>query len=237
MAAKAGRLAVEYRPRESLKPFPRNPRTHSAIQIGQLAASITAFGWTNPVLIDADSEIIAGHGRVLAAAELGIEQVPVIVLSHLSAPQRRALVVADNKLAMNSGWDVDLLADCLKQSLADGFSLAGLGFDDAELTALLDADLDPMTAMETWGGMPGFNQPNPYFRKIVVNFENEEAVRDFFKVMRQEYSDKAKYIWHPEKPRESHESQRWTSDQSNGQTPPPSRASRSTSRAKAAPNS
>ena len=93
-----------------LKPYPRNARTHSRKQIKQIAASIERFGFTNPVLISDDCEIIAGHGRVEAARLLGRRSVPTLALSHLSATERRAYILADNKLALNAGWDKEILA-------------------------------------------------------------------------------------------------------------------------------
>ena len=126
-------LSIEYRPLASLRPFERNPRTHSAAQITQIVASIKAFGWTNPILIGAEGDIIAGHGRALAAAELGLADVPVIVLSHLSPTQRRALVIADNKLALNSGWDDKLLALELGDLRSMDFDLTLTGFSMPEI--------------------------------------------------------------------------------------------------------
>ncbi len=96
---------------ENLIPYARNSRTHSDEQVAQIAASIKEFGFNNPVLIDESGSIIAGHGRILAARKLGLSEAPCIRLSHLSETQRRAYVIADNKLAMNSRWDEDLLRD------------------------------------------------------------------------------------------------------------------------------
>src|SRR5918993_1596257 len=98
-------LAIAWRPLGELIPYARNPRTHSDAQVAQIAASIREFGWTNPVLIDGDNGILAGHGRVLAARKLGLETVPVIELAGLSDAERRAYILADNKLALNAGWD------------------------------------------------------------------------------------------------------------------------------------
>ena len=104
------RLQVVYWPIEKLIPFARNPRTHSEEQINQIAASIQTFGWTNPILVDPEGVIIAGHARTLAARKLRMTEVPVIVLSGLSEAQRRALVIADNQLAISgSGWDEEML--------------------------------------------------------------------------------------------------------------------------------
>ena len=131
-------LAVQYRPLDSLKPYEKNSRTHSDAQISQIAASITEFGFTNPVLIDGEGGIIAGHGRVLAAKALGLADVPVLVLDHLTAAQRRAYVIADNKLALNAGWDEDVLRAEIEALGAEDIDLGLLGFDDAELDALLN---------------------------------------------------------------------------------------------------
>ena len=125
-------------PLTSLQPYARNSRTHSEQQVAQIAASIREFGFTNPVLIDQAGSIIAGHGRVLAATQLGLAEVPVVRLAGLSEQQRRASVIADNKLALNAGWDDDLLADELKALAGGGYEMALLGFSDAELAGVLD---------------------------------------------------------------------------------------------------
>ncbi len=96
-------------PTDKLIPYARNSRTHSDEQVAQIVASIKEFGFTNPILIDKDNVIIAGHGRLLAAQRLGLKEVPVIKLPHLTETQRRALVIADNKLAMNAGWNEEML--------------------------------------------------------------------------------------------------------------------------------
>src|SRR6185369_752328 len=95
---------------DRLIPFARNPRTHSDVQIAQIAASIAEFGFNNPILVDTKAGIIAGHGRLLAARKLQLQEVPVIVLDHLSETQKRAYILADNQLALNAGWDETLLA-------------------------------------------------------------------------------------------------------------------------------
>lgn len=104
------RLKIQYRDTESLRPYKRNARTHSKKQIRQIADSIKKFGFTNPVLITRDGEIIAGHGRVESAKLLGMDKVPTIVLEDLTRDERRAYILADNKLALNAGWDSELLA-------------------------------------------------------------------------------------------------------------------------------
>ena len=124
-------------PVEKLIPYARNARTHSAEQVAQIAASIAEFGFVNPVLIGPDNVIIAGHARLLAARKLGMTEVPVIVLDHLTETQRRALVIADNRLALNAGWDEEMLRVELEALREDDFNLEVLGFDDGELEALL----------------------------------------------------------------------------------------------------
>jgi len=136
-------LAIEHWPVERLIPYARNPRTHTGEQVAQIAASIIEFGWTNPVLVGADGVIIAGHARVLAARKLGKTEVPVIVLDHLTEAQRRALVIADNRLALNAGWDEDMLRVEIEALREEDFNLDLLGFDGGELDALF---ADPETA-------------------------------------------------------------------------------------------
>ena len=132
-----GDLHVEYRPISALIPYARNARTHSEEQVAQIVASIEEFGWTNPVLVDEKGGIVAGHGRVLAAKQLGIEQVPCIKLAGLTEAQKRAYVIADNKLALNAGWDEDLLRLELSELKGLDFDLDLIGFDEAELADIL----------------------------------------------------------------------------------------------------
>lgn len=122
---------------ESLIPYARNSRTHSDSQVAQIAASIKEFGFTNPVLIDGDGGIIAGHGRVMAARKLKLAEVPCIRLEYLSEIQKRAYVIADNKLAMNSGWDNEMLKLEFADLTEQGFDLDLIGFSDEELAEIL----------------------------------------------------------------------------------------------------
>ena len=125
---------------EELIPYASNSRTHSDAQVAQIAASIREFGWTNPILIDGDNTIIAGHGRLLAARKLGMEEVPAIVLDHLTKAQQRALVIADNQLALNAGWDIDMLKAEIEDLKLEDFDLGLLGFDDKFLDGLLEPE-------------------------------------------------------------------------------------------------
>lgn len=138
-------IEIQYKATEDLIPYARNSRTHSAEQVAQIAASIREFGWTNPILIDGENGIIAGHGRVLAAHKLGETQVPTIELSHMSDTQKRAYIIADNKLALNAGWDSEMLAleiDDLKEA---GFDLSFTGFTIDDINALKTPDFDVAT--------------------------------------------------------------------------------------------
>jgi hypothetical protein len=126
---------------DSLIPYINNSRTHSDEQVAQIAASIKEFGWTNPILVDGDNSIIAGHGRLLAARKLGYKEVPTIELADLTETQKKAYIIADNRLALNAGWDNELLTIELNDLLADGFALDILGFDPKELNALLEPEV------------------------------------------------------------------------------------------------
>ena len=123
---------------EDLIPYALNSRTHSDTQVAQLAASIREFGFTNPVLIDEKNNLIAGHGRVLAARKLALDSVPAVVVTGLDERKRRALIIADNKLALNAGWDDDALRIELEDLAGDFMSL--MGFNEDELAALFQVD-------------------------------------------------------------------------------------------------
>jgi len=145
----------------SLRPYARNARTHSKKQIQHIAASIERFGFTNPVLVSDAGEIIAGHGRVEAAKLLGMSKVPTIALSHLSEAERRAYVLADNKLALNAGWDSEILAIELQALVDLEFDLELTGFSLAEVDLVLDAahDADPAASDAPEDGVPALSGP------------------------------------------------------------------------------
>ena len=125
-----------------LIPYINNARTHSEVQITQIASSIKEFGFTNPLLVDEENGIIAGHGRLLAATKLGYKEIPCIVIDDLTRLQKKALVIADNKLALNAGWDDELLVNELQSLKSEGFNTDLSGFDEAELADLLHTDID-----------------------------------------------------------------------------------------------
>lgn len=138
---------IELWPVERLQPYAKNARTHSDEQVDQIAASIREFGFTNPILVDSADGIIAGHGRLMAAKRLGLATVPVIVLDHLTDAQRRAYILADNKLALNAGWDDGLLSEELQALSGEGYDLSVIGFSDEELDDLLTEDVEPSEAL------------------------------------------------------------------------------------------
>ena len=154
---------IEQIPTVDLIPYARNSRTHSDEQVAQIAASIREFGFCNPVLIDAQNTIIAGHGRVLAAGRMKLETVPCLRLTHLTDAQRRAYVIADNRIALSSGWDSELLANELSDLHADEFDMALLGFDAKELETLLGfeagsvASSDPPESSSSEVDVDGFS--------------------------------------------------------------------------------
>lgn len=148
-------LKVVYRKVSELIPYARNARTHSDEQIERIANSIKEFGWTNPILIDGENGIIAGHGRILAARKLGIEKVPTIELSGLTEAQKRAYIIADNRLALDAGWDVDILKLEFAELEKEGFELSKTGFSDEEINEMM-ADLDREVA-----GVEDVDTPEP----------------------------------------------------------------------------
>ncbi len=156
-------MKVEDLPVDDLVPYANNARTHASWQIAQIAASIGEFGFTNPILIGADGVIIAGHGRLLAAKKLGLAAVPVIRLDHLTPQQQRALVIADNKIAENAGWDEELLRRELEALQDEAFDLDLLGFSDEELGELLDFAPDEDTLPAAPGEPDHVPEPEPFY--------------------------------------------------------------------------
>lgn len=164
-------LKVVYRQVNDLIPYARNARTHSDDQVTRIASSIKEFGFTNPILIDGENGIIAGHGRLMAAKKLGMREVPTIELSGLTDAQKRAYILADNKLALNSGWDESFLKLELKELEAIGADLDLTGFDDEELTALLADDEG-----DEFPELPDNDLPS---RTMMLNFKTEDEFQRF----------------------------------------------------------
>ena len=159
-------MQIESVPVADLIPYARNSRTHSEGQVAQIAGSIREFGFTNPVLIGSGNDIVAGHGRVLAAIKLGLDSVPCIRLGHLTENQKRAYVIADNRLALSAGWDEEMLALELSDLRLEDFDLGLIGFSEEELGQF---DIQP-------GDLPslpdGDKQP---FQQMTFTIHDEQA--------------------------------------------------------------
>jgi ParB-like chromosome segregation protein Spo0J len=202
MAETTTDLRVEYLPLSALLPYARNSRTHDEAQVAQIAGSIREFGFTNPILISPENDIIAGHGRALAVGRLTMKQVlsgfkdengerclpipglpvtggqvfvPCIRLGHLTETQRRAYVIADNRLALNAGWDANMLSLELQELSIEGFDLTLLGMNDGELAGLLG--LQPVEESPS----PGVTPPTEFL--LVLQCADEDQQRELFEEM------------------------------------------------------
>lgn len=204
-------LKIEYVATDDLIPYINNSRTHSESQIKQIAASIREFGFTNPILIDEQNTVIAGHGRLLAADFLSLSKVPSIRLTGLTDEQRQAYVIADNKLALNAAWDEEMLKQEIETLQMLDFDLDLIGFSDSEIASLfLEQEEGANNAEEEWTNMPEFDQPdNTSYRHVIVHFDNQDDVKEFFSIIGQSSTDKTKSIWYPEIDRMDTESRRY----------------------------
>jgi hypothetical protein len=193
-----------------LIPYARNSRTHSEAQVTKIASSIKEFGFINPVVTDGKNGIVAGHGRVLAANKLGLKEVPCVEAAHLTEAQKRAYVIADNRMALDAGWDFEMLKVELKDLEELKFDLTMTGFDLGEMANIfLEKQTGETNAEAEWKGMPEFDAQDPCFRKIVVNFDSQHDVDAFANLLAQDITEKTKSIWFPEKERRDLESVRW----------------------------
>lgn len=154
---KETKLKVEYKSVDKLIPYVNNARTHDEKQVTQIAASIKEFGFNNPILLDGDNGVVAGHGRLMAAKKLGLKEVPCIELSHLTEVQKKAYILADNKLALNAGWDDEMLKNELESLKAMDFDLSLAGFEDEELKNLVSVGgaNEELTAKNCSGNLSG----------------------------------------------------------------------------------
>jgi ParB family transcriptional regulator, chromosome partitioning protein len=178
-------LKIDYISASDLVPYENNSRTHSKEQVEQIKRSITEFGFTNPILIDEHNGIIAGHGRLRAAQELGIDTVPTILLEGLTEAQRKAYVIADNKLALNASWNMELLLDEISTLRAEDFDIDLLGFDLSELEIEdldygllddieIDESLEPEHYEEAQGLIKYWREQGGYIGLMLINHLRDE---------------------------------------------------------------
>ena len=178
-----------------LERYKNNSRVHTEQQIEQIAASINEFGFNNPLLINADNRVIAGHGRLEAAELLNMNKLPCVVIEGLTEEQERAYIIADNKIAMNASWDIDILKIEMSD-ISEFMDIALTGFTEMEFSSLFG---ESVTAMEAWEDMPEFTQESKEaFKKMIVHFATQEHVNKFAELVKQSITEKTKYIWFPE---------------------------------------
>lgn len=184
-------LTIKYLSPDKLIPYVNNSRTHSESQITQVAASIKEFGFTNPILLDEDNGVIAGHGRLLAAKKLGLDSVPTVKLENLTDAQRKAYIIADNKLATNAGWDVDLLSLEMQNLKELDFDLGITGFELEEINALLrssdekefEYDFDDDEESQPTKTVEGYAEFS-----VVLQQENKDKVLELIQQMKFEHN-------------------------------------------------
>jgi len=194
---------------EKLSPYKNNARKHTEQQIQQIANSIVEFGFVNPILIDENQMILAGHGRYMAARYLELPEVPIIEIKDLTDAQKKAFVIADNKIANNSTWDETVLWQEIQELNKLGFDLNILAFNEMEILPITDPNVvdDPLAE---WENMPEFiSEDNTAHRTLYVHFNNEEEVQKFAELVGQQITDKTKYIWYPEQENMNTESKRY----------------------------
>lgn len=204
---------IERRPVADLIPYAQNSRVHTKEQIEAIAGSIERWGWTNPVLIDEDGVIIAGHARVLAASQLGIKEAPVMVAYGWSEDQKKAYTIADNKLPEGSYWDIPTLRIELASLQASAFDISLLGFSHAELLALAVAGTKAGDASDEWEGMPEFShEDQTAWKSVVVHFNDQASMEEFSEIVGQPITEKTKSIWHPRAEKTTYVDKRYSAE-------------------------
>lgn len=186
-------LEIIYKQVDELIPYVNNSRTHSDMQVTQIAASIKEFGFTNPILTDGDNGVIAGHGRLLAAKKLGLEQVPVIELHGLDEIKKKAYIIADNKITLNSGWDIELLSLELESLKQVDYDITTIGFSDDDLSRLAnDLDLLKMKNMsgdsedeKITNGEKSSEELFPF--SVMIDHDQRETIFQALRKAKQEY--------------------------------------------------
>ena len=191
-------MDIKYLSLEEIKPYEKNPRQKRDIE--KVAQSIKEFGWQQPIVVDKGKVIVVGHSRYQAAKMLGHDKVPVLI-ADISPEKAKAYRIADNKTNQYSDWDFSLLHKELEELLDANYDLDNLGFEQAELESIITFDRgngDWLDTKKEWEGMPEFEHDDlsPYMA-IRVNFVNKEAVETFFKLIKQDYTEKTKYVWFP----------------------------------------
>lgn len=190
---------VEMREIESLTLYDRNPRTHDANQVAQLARSIEEFGFTNPVLISEEGMVLAGHGRLEAAKLCGLSQVPTMTATGWTVEQQRAYVIADNQLALNAGWDATALRLELSDLRDSGFDATLTGLSLGEIGELLSLPQPKMDAAAEWAGMPQYaNEDKQAFHQIVCHFKDQAALDAFAKAIGKAATTSTRFLHFPE---------------------------------------
>ncbi len=191
-------MQIEHLHVSTLIPYANNAREHSEEQVSQIAASIKEFKFNNPVLVDKTHGIVAGHGRVLAAKKLGLETVPCIRLDHLSEAEKKAYIIADNKIADNSEFNKTTLIKEIQQLSVQDIDLSVLGFTDIEILPMVDPNIviDPLSE---WKDMPEYDQKSlKSYKSIIVHFETKQDMVNFAKNNAKKVTETTKFIWFPE---------------------------------------
>jgi hypothetical protein len=204
--------AVELRHIDALHASLTNPRTHDDVQVGQLANSIKQWGFTIPLLVDETGELIAGEGRWRAAKLLELQRVPVMVAHDWSEAQKRAYLIADNRLAQSSNWDETLLMSEMKALTELDFDVGYLGFNDAELARLTEATAALTDATSEWRSMPQFAVENKLaYKSMWLHFRNDEDIQTFARLVGQTILSTTRFLWFP--PEEiQHDDKRYISE-------------------------
>lgn len=212
MAKAAGKsTGLEYVKKSigSLTANPRNARTHNKAQIKKIVSSIKEFGFISPLIIDKEGVLIAGHGRLQAAKQIGMKEIPCIIADHLTDAQIRAYMLADNRIALDSGWDDDLLKIELNELSKLGFDLNVTGFDTYEVGGFIRKVGETDKEAEWKEGMPEFSDAEPAYQKIVVSFDDAESVKKFSELIGADITEKTKSVWYPPKERRETKGKKW----------------------------
>ena len=176
---------------ERLQPYEKNARVHSKEQVGQIAASIVEFGFLNPILVDSNDGIVAGHGRLSAAKELALDEVPVVVLDHLTESQKKAYILVDNKLAENATWNEALLQEEIVALNLQDFDISVLGWDEDEIREIMEFDADETNNDDDSEGTRGLGEPIVSYNIIFDDEQQQQKWFDFLKDLKEQYPDES----------------------------------------------